>query len=216
MTPFASVTSRFMPCCFIFLFLISGHSMASEKRLNKHSHNKEHGSEYSKVYRDEHAAHVHGIAEMTLGIEGNLWLIALESPAANLLNFEHPPENEVEQKKLDTTLSLLADANNVFRIEGANCHQLSQQISSPYPKNHQLEQPHLEHRISELQHAEFHIEYTLKCEANNKFSKAAEMLEVNIFHLFPALESIQLQWIKGTQQGVTILTPKHNIMRFTE
>ena len=192
----------------MFLFLISGHSMANQKETNQHRHGIEH--------INEHAAHIHGIAEMTLVMEENQWLIALESPAANLLNFEHPPENKVEQEKLNTTLSLLADASNVFCIEGASCHQLSQQIASPYPKDHQSEQPHVEPGISELQHAEFHIEYSLKCGPDNGVSNTAEKMEMKFFHLFPALESIQLQWIKGTQQGVTILTPKNNIMRFPE
>lgn len=52
-----------------------------------------------------HEAHVHGEAEMTLILQNDELAINFESPAANLVGFEHHPETDLQRNALDAVLT---------------------------------------------------------------------------------------------------------------
>ncbi|STQ91355.1 DUF2796 domain-containing protein [Iodobacter fluviatilis] len=79
-----------------------------------------------------HGAHVHGVAEMDVAIEGNKLVITLESPADNLLGFEHKPKNDTEKAKLKAVTEQLQNAGNLFAIDAsAQCKAAAPSVKMP-------------------------------------------------------------------------------------
>ena len=68
---------------------------------NEHTHGHEH---------DEHAsldAHEHGSASLNIALEGNSLELELDSPAMNLLGFEHAAHSTADRAKLASVKRLL-------------------------------------------------------------------------------------------------------------
>ncbi len=61
-------------------------------------------------------AHVHGIGRLNVALEGNQLAIELISPAANIVGFEHEPENKAQEKAISDATSVLKDAAQVFAL----------------------------------------------------------------------------------------------------
>ena len=53
-------------------------------------------AETNEEHNINHAAHIHGLATLTLAIENNVLEIQLESPAINLIGFEHQANSSEE------------------------------------------------------------------------------------------------------------------------
>ena len=79
-----------------------------------------------------HGAHVHGVAEMDVAIEGNKLVVTLESPADNLLGFEHAPKNAAEKAKLQKVTEQLNNAAVLFTPDAAaQCKAAKPEVKMP-------------------------------------------------------------------------------------
>ena len=81
---------------------------------------------------DTHQTHVHGEATLNLVLDGNQLLLELASPAANLLGFEHAPQNQAQKQQLKKTHSLLSDVDSLVALTNASCQLISADIDMPY------------------------------------------------------------------------------------
>ena len=168
-----------------------------------------------------HDAHVHGEATLNLVIDGNEFLLELESPAANLLGFEHAPQNQAQKQQLKKTQSLLSNVDSLVELGGLNCQLVSAEIEMPYADHksdhhdshdgHQNKHDdhHKKHHDTEAaEHSEIHAQYSLNCQT----PKQIEQLNIPLFQHFPGLEKLQVMWINGNQQGVSRLTANHSVL----
>lgn len=74
------------------------------------------------VALSQQSAHVHGIAELLLAIDGNELQIEFISPADNIVGFEHEPETSQEKASVKAALKWLGDAGNAFTLSSqAGC-----------------------------------------------------------------------------------------------
>jgi len=71
---------------------------------------------------------------------------------------------------------------------------------------HALEEDHDEHEHQEEVHSEFHVEYELKCDDVENLTK----IQVNIFEIFPATETLNVQLLTPNQQTALTLD-KENV-----
>lgn len=76
--------------------------------------------------------HVHGEAELFVAIEKNQVLIELESPADNILGFEHQPRTAQQKAAVKKGLAVLQNASNLIKITEGNCKQSDAFIESPF------------------------------------------------------------------------------------
>jgi hypothetical protein len=77
-------------------------------------------------------ASAHGAPEMDVVVEGKKLLITLESPADNLLGFEHKPKNDTEKAKLKAVSEQLQNASNLFTIDAsAQCKAAAPSVKMP-------------------------------------------------------------------------------------
>lgn len=142
--------------------------------------------------------HVHGVATMTLALENKTLEIQLESPAANLLGFEHKAKKPEEKKKVAQTEALLQSPETLFLFKGASCEPKESRLdlsgiietahsehsdehnhhdhvddhseaSHDHEKHKHEEHKHAKHKHEEHKHGEHgHEEYSHKEHAHEK------------------------------------------------
>lgn len=142
-------------------------------------------------------AHVHGIADMNLVLEGNTLSIDLESPMDNTLGFEHPPKSAAEKQAVAAMQQTLQQSDRLFRINAeAGCKAAAPQIESALFSG----------QVNG--HADLDASYTFTC----AHPEALRNVDVQLFTVFPRLKSIKLQKVtaKG-QQGRTLTPEQHRI-----
>jgi len=88
----------------------------------------------------QHDAHVHGEVELNIAQDGQELLIEITAPGADVVGFEHAPENDQQKQTLAQAVKTLNSANLVFSLTQAADCQLSH-----YSVSHTLEDKHGEH-----------------------------------------------------------------------
>jgi len=75
--------------------------------------------EHDAEARRHHDSHVHGQGELSVATDGDQLQINLKAPAADLLGFEHAPQNEEEMGAVAALKSQLKDMDALFALGGA-------------------------------------------------------------------------------------------------
>ena len=149
-----------------------------------------------------HEPHVHGIAVLNIIVEKNEVHLALESPAMNLLGFEHAPVTDEQKAAYQATQQKLTEASKLFAFPGASCQLESSDIQL-------LEKhPHTDHDDHEHsgEHADVHADYRFNCSGAQQLNE----ITIHLFTIFQGIQQIKVQWITGRSQGMKILTPATN------
>ncbi|MEO5343231.1 MAG: DUF2796 domain-containing protein [Gammaproteobacteria bacterium SHHR-1] len=176
--PSAKILSLFLFCC---LPLLLPPALAEEAPQRQHS------------------AHVHGQAQLNLVLDGDTLLIELQSPAANLLGFEHAPRTAEQREYLQHTAEGLRQAQRLFVFTPQDACQL-QQVA--------LDSPLLEAEAGEdHDHADISAHYHYQCQA-------PERIEVRLFAEFPAIQVLHAQMVSSDTQQQKALTAEQAGMDF--
>lgn len=152
------------------------------------------------------AAHEHGRAQLNIVLEGQTLALALDSPAANLLGFEHRART-AEQK------------NRITQVQ-SQLYQPLQWLKLPLAAQCQLEHRQLEGAVFDTASAavaeaeshmdiEAHYEFVCPHPEHLKRLDFAELLR-----LFPAIQALQVQLIGPLGQQGLELTPTHSSVSF--
>ena len=168
----------------------------------------------AKVHAEE--AHIHGLATLTLALEGNSLEIEFESPAANLVGFEHKATSVKEKRALHIAESTLKSPAELFLFSGVNCQlkEAEVDISAVEEKDHDDHGHHHEHHHSSHDdhkshsdksdsHSEIKAHYHFSCNQ----AKQLESVSTALFSQFPGIENINAMWVTDTVQGSKILAP---------
>ncbi|MEG0862309.1 MAG: DUF2796 domain-containing protein [Pseudomonas sp.] len=153
-----------------------------------HDHDHDHG--HSSL-----AAHEHGVARLNVALEGKVLELELESPAMNLVGFEHAANSDSDKAKVAAVRTQLENPLALFALaKAANCSESAQELESPLfgDKPESGKDAH--------EHSEIHAHYTFDCEKPEQLTT----LDLNpLFKAFPATHRIQLQLIgPNGQQGI--------------
>jgi ABC-type nickel/cobalt efflux system permease component RcnA len=154
----------------------------------------------------QHEAHEHGVARLTLAAEGKRLEIMLESPAANIVGFEHSAATAEEEQKLAEAKAKLAKGESLFRINPeAQCSLSSSEIESAlfeddvhenhdHHEGHDHHDEHTDHEEGEA-HNDIDVSWVFSCAKPS----ALRTVETGLFDLFPAgFEEIMVEWITAT------------------
>ncbi|WP_158768379.1 DUF2796 domain-containing protein [Paraglaciecola sp. L1A13] len=153
--------------------------------------------------------HVHGQGQMFISQEDNNWHVQLILPAADVLGFEHAPENEAQQKTIQLFAKRLEDNNSIIELN-PNCslNEVTHSLNLAYLNNIETvhaqkhDEKHHEHGDhNEFLHEDVNVEYRFACPAKVK------KLTVTLFKGLVSLTSIRAQWITNISQGLAQLTP---------
>lgn len=159
-------------------------------QAHEHDHDHEHGSL---------GAHEHGVARLNAALDGKTLELELESPAMNLVGFEHEAKNDADRAKVAAVRAELERPMVLFALpSAAGCKVVSMELESPL---FGTEEQHDEHAEGH-EHSEIHAHYQFGC-ANTDALKTLDL--TGLFKRFPATEKIQVQLIgPNGQQGAEL------------
>ncbi|PLR64697.1 DUF2796 domain-containing protein [Pseudomonas sp. QC2] len=162
-------------------------------------HDHEHGSL---------GAHEHGVGRLNAVLDGQALELELDSPAMNLVGFEHLATTPADKAKVAAARKQLENPVALFNLpKAAGCVVSTQELNSPLfgdkpeadhddddddAKDGAHEHPH--------DHSEIHAHYQFNCAT----PAALSTLDLTqVFKTFPATQKIQVQLIGPSgQQGV--------------
>lgn len=159
-------------------------------------------------------AHVHGLSEMTIAIEGKSLEIQIISPAMNLVGFEHKARTKKDIAAVENAASVLSKHESLFSFIGDRCTLVntSLDVSSVIDKHHDAHDHSAKPEMDENKHAqhdnhsEITVDYHYNCESLGKLSS----ISVALFEAFFGIHQLRVMWITETQQGATTLNAEHN------
>ena len=148
---------------------------------------------------------------MTVAIEGTHVEIQLASPAANIFGFEHAPADDEQKQAIIRAEEILSEAAALFEFEGTTCQVVQQSVDLPFA-DELTDTDHADQHTDEHDEHDEHVEvtasYIFECDQRSPTS-----LNALILGDFPAIESLETQWISDVNQGAMELTadqPKIN------
>ncbi len=180
----------------------------------------------AEEYR-QHSAHVHGHVEFNIAQDGSDLLLELTAPGADVVGFEHAPENAEQEKTLQHAVATLEDSNALFAINPqAQCeieevhveHTLGGQHEEHEHHDHEGhdhdEHAHHDHdkhdhdgheghdHSEHSDHGEFTVQYRFHCAQVGELSR----IQTDWFNQFPSTESVNVNLFTDTTQSATSLT----------
>ena len=151
----------------------------------------------------QHDPHVHGVGQLMVALDDNMLSIELESPAINMVGFEHPPGNAEEKERVHAAANLLHEGARLFTpAPAADCRLLKAEVDSELladEHDHSGEHDH----DGEGRHSEFHATYAFHCEN----PEALTHVDVHLFRHFSAMEALAARFVTDRGQGAAELTP---------
>lgn len=164
----------------------------ADSHEHDHAH-EEHGSL---------GAHEHGVASLNVALDGQTLEIQLESPAMNIVGFEHAANSEADQAKVTAARAQLQQPLKLFALpSAADCSVASQELRSPLfgDAEHEHDQASAEH---EHEHSDVDADYSLTCNQPQHLTS----LDLGVFfQQFPATEKLAVQLIgPNGQQGAEL------------
>ena len=167
-----------------------------------HAH-EEHDHEHGSL-----GAHEHGVGRLNAVLDGQALELELDSPAMNLVGFEHVATTPADKAKVAAVRKQLENPLALFNLpKGAGCVVSSQELNSPLfgdkpeadhdDDDHDHDAKGGEHRHD---HSEIHAHYQFTCATPTALSN---LDLTQVFKTFPATQKIQVQLIGPSgQQGV--------------
>ena len=172
-------------------------------------------------------AHNHGFGELNVAIEGQTVVIELNSPAFNIVGFEHSPETNKDKAAIKDAVSVLNDGSKLFLFPTtAGCRLASVHIGSSLidgqhsaQKNHDgdhKDSKHDDHKDHDGDHkerdihSEFQANYKFQCDVVEKVNT----IQIMIFKHFPNTRQLDVKTILPNGQSAMKLTPASNLLSF--
>ncbi len=177
---------------------------------------EDHDHEHHQEHR-RHGTHVHGIATLNLALQGEEVQLELNSPAANILGFEHAPSSEADHETLDKAVAALKNADRLFHFnKEAACGMEKAMLTSAL-----LEEEHEGHAHAEVgkhdhdehkdeNHSDIEALYHFECARPGKLLQ----LSVALFEAFPATQALKVQFVTENKQGAVELSAKDHVVHF--
>lgn len=157
-----------------------------------------------QAHEHEHeslGAHEHGVARLNAALDGNALELELESPAMNLVGFEHTASSDADKARVAAVRAELESPLELFALPAAaGCKLASQELESPLFDADEYHGEHAEDHDHE--HSEVHAHYRFECSTPD----ALKSLDLaGLFKRFPVTEKIQVQLIgPNGQQGAEL------------
>ena len=164
--------------------------------------------------------HQHGFGRLSLAQDQQQLMLELFAPAADIVGFEHQPNNAEQRTQYHEALARIKDAELLFTLpRAADCQLIaSQLLEQDEDALHEAEDEHQdehhhddehEHEHDEEQHTEHGhndilVQYRYQCQQ----PQALTQLSTRLFEQFTSFNNIELQGIVHSGQIAATLTPE--------
>lgn len=178
----------------------------------EHSHeHDDHQHEHDHAEHGSLDAHEHGAAQLNVVLDGKMLHLQLDSPAMNLVGFEHAAKSDADKAKVAAARSQLAQPQVLFGLNAGDCNISKQEVESPLFAKHADSHEHENEKSHDSEHSDIHAHYSLDCQ------KPEDLQQLDLgelFKRFPATEKIQVQLIGPNGQQGLELTPAQPTLSF--
>lgn len=137
-------------------------------------------------------AHQHGVAQMTVAIEGSTAAIEFASPLENLIGFEHAPRNDKERKAV-TALKETFHKPELLLAPTAAADCRAEPVELELPGSHESDG-----------HADLRATVVYRC----KTPASLKGIDVRLFDAFPKLHRIKAELAAPGRQSAVELSRK--------
>jgi len=163
---------------------------------------------------DTLGAHEHGVAKLNVVLDGNTLELELDSPAMNIVGFEHAASTDADKGKVAAARQLLEQPQKLFGLaQAAGCKDDAQELESPLfgdaahadegADEHEHEHGH--------QHADVNAHYQFTCATPAKLTQ----LDLDpLFKTFPQTQKVNVQLIGPNGQKGVEATPNKAVVAF--
>ena len=159
-------------------------------------------------------AHLHGYVELTVALEDSRLEIHIESPAINIIGFEHKATSKEQVQTIEQARQTLESSAQLFSFDGGDCS--IKQATADFPEliesnaHHDDDHAHgEEHETDEESHSEITAHFEYDCTQDKELNAIA----VNLIDQFPTIEKIKAMWVTDVKQGAVELTAQSNLIR---
>ena len=110
---------------------------------------------------EQHAAHEHGKVTLNVAVDAGLLVFELDSPAVNVVGFEHTPATDSERNAVRAASDLFKDGRKLFGLP-AEAACAFEQADVKAPQWEQAARKRGEHESHE-EHADYEARFTYRC-----------------------------------------------------
>jgi hypothetical protein len=141
----------------------------------------------------QHRSHQHGVARLEVTLDGGALQVALDSPAENLLGFEHAPRTDAQKQTVVRVERQLKEPARLFTpVAAAGCQSQPARVEIKLPPAGSSET-----------HSEIEAAWGWRCEQ----PAALAHLDVGLFKAFPRLKELRVQIVTAQGQKAAVLKP---------
>ncbi|MDG3087023.1 DUF2796 domain-containing protein [Vibrio hannami] len=183
----------------------------------------------------QHEAHVHGHVEFNIAQDGKELLVEITAPGADVVGFEHAPENEEQHHKIEDAEKVLKNASDIILLSSAaSCkvehvevrNTLEGDDHEGHDHDKHEEHDHHDHNKHDHDshegheghdhenkhggHGEFTIEYHFECDDIAKLNQ----IDTSWFKHFPSTEEIDVNLLTDTAQIAAELNKNSTVIKF--
>lgn len=146
-------------------------------------------------------AHVHGVGELKMAIEGTAVSMEFEAPGVDIVGFEYKASTSEDKQAVETALAILENPLALFvppQAAGCSIADAHAELHiENHDDHHDDEEDHdatEDHDEEEVSHTAFEANYTLTCADPAQLSS----LELTYFDTFPNSKELHLQFVTDT------------------
>jgi hypothetical protein len=154
-----------------------------------------------------HEAHVHGVGQLDVALDGRTLSLHLESPLINLIGFEHAATSAPDRQAAQTMGVQLRGAEKVFvTTPGAQCRATSVKLASAALDPALLgEKPAAADAkaVDHDGHANLDADFMFDC----AHPEQLQAIDVRLFDTYPGFHRIDVQAVTPKSQSAATLAP---------
>lgn len=160
----------------------------------------------------EHGAHVHGEATLHLIAVGTELQIEFNSPAINIIGFEHPPRTPEQSQAVSDATQQLEHADTLLTLQGSGCEISAAETATEGfdSSGHSHSHEHEHHDHNHHGHASFTATYLFVCDSEDSLSG----ITLTAFDHYPGIDLIRVEWVLSGRQGAAQLSRTRQALRF--
>ncbi|MBK4992784.1 DUF2796 domain-containing protein [Pseudomonas sp. S37] len=157
-------------------------------------------------------AHEHGVAKLNVVLDGNTLELELDSPAMNLVGFEHAASSDADKAKVAAVRQQLEQPLKLFGLaSAAGCKEDQQELESPlFGDAAKADDDGDEHEKGHV-HSDINAHYQLNCATPGKL---AQIDLAPLYKAFPATQKINVQLIGPNGQKGVETSPAKAVVAF--
>ena len=159
-----------------------------------------------------HEAHVHGVGQLDVAIDGNTLSLHLDSPLANLIGFEHAAKSAKDKQAVQAMSADLRAAGKLFVTSpAAACSLTSVSLNAAGIEPSLLGEKNASgttgaSHASADGHADLDGDFTFRCQHPEQLRE----IDVKLFKRFTGFQRIAVQVVTPKRQSAATLTPDNS------